>query len=193
MQTTEGRVRRACVLAALVGCAAGCNDDGGSEGALDTGDGGSAADASRAGTTAAGAATLAQQCPSMPDCGGDPSGSWQLVAGCTEATPSSFDCDTAFDGFEGSVSGSLVLGALDAYSTHADFELEVDHAFKQCGWNDSGGGGVGGDYMLEGDNVLRVHDELAYTFCVQGDALYLSTTGETYPELATLTFQRAAP
>jgi len=117
-------------------------------------------------------------------CGGDPTGTWELVEGCVEPPPGGFECESGLTTAHGSATGTFTFGA-------GSFDSTVDSEMRQCGWVDSSGDGAGGSWAVSGD-VIDLGGVRPLEFCVEGDTLWLVDSTAEYPDLVVMRLERSA-
>ncbi len=138
-------------------------------------------DSSESGGGSARGVSIADSCTPPPDCGGDPTGTWEVMGGCAEAPPMGFECAEGVNG-GGTASGSYTIG-----ETGYDYDLDTE--LRQCGWIDSGGEGSSGSLVIDG-NTLQLGGDRSLTFCVEGDTLWLYEPARHYPDLTVMRLER---
>src|SRR5688572_15527900 len=101
---------------------------------------------------------FSESCSIPTVCGGDPTGSWNVVGGCIQPTTKDFECDwqqTAWGAVEGTIT-------IDSGSYSLDTDAELHH----CGWIDGSSRGAGGTYTITGNTLAAGMRN--FEFCVDG-------------------------
>jgi len=130
------------------------------------------------------AVAFADTCTAPPDCGGDPTGTWEIVGGCTETPEVGFECDEGVRTGRGTVTGTYTI-------EEGSYDYDIDTEMRQCGWIDSGGEGSSGSLVISG-NTLEIGGTHTVTFCVEDDTLWLYEEAREYPDLTVMRLERRA-
>jgi hypothetical protein len=126
---------------------------------------------------------FSESCSLPAICGGDPTGSWDVVGGCIQPTTEDFECDwqeTAWGAVEGTV--TIESGS---------FSLDTDAELHHCGWIDGSSRGTGGTYTITGNTLVA--DMRNFEFCVEGDTLRLWDMNAIHPDFSVLELARSDP
>jgi hypothetical protein len=158
------------VISVLASWLSGCGDDASSP----SGGAGTAGNGNNV--------TFAETCTAPPTCGGDPTGEWTLVSGCVEPPTEGFECAEGVRLGRGNAEGTYSFGA-SAYSSDLESELQ------QCGWFDGSSSGSSGSYTITG-STLSLSGLRTFSFCVEGDTLWLHETAAEYSDLTVLRLRR---
>ncbi len=130
-------------------------------------------------STTDGAVDVATSCPAVAACGGDPTGTWDVVHGCAEQ-----DTAACATGGSGSIKGHFTI-------QNGTYDLELDTKVTACGTTDSGSDGAGGSATVSGSTITFGGGD-NYMFCVQGTTLYLLRSGAKAPKLSVITLRKSA-
>lgn len=124
---------------------------------------------------------FSESCGIPSACGGDPTGSWDLVSGCIQPTSEDFDCD-----WEQTAWGE-VEGTLD-FDT-GSYSLETDAELHHCGWIDGSSRSSGGSVTIMQSTLVA--GERTFEFCVEGDTLRLWDMAAVHPDFSVLELTRS--
>jgi hypothetical protein len=145
-------------VAALLACTA-CSDDDDSSG--------------NGGTGSNGNVDFAVSCTMPTACGGDPSGTWDVVGGCVQPTEMDFDCDWERTA-HGSIEGTFTFEA-------GSLNIETDAELRHCGWVDGSGRSTYASTVITG-NTIALGTDRTLVFCVEEDTLWIWEMAATYPD-----------
>jgi hypothetical protein len=81
--------------------------------------------------------------------------------------------------------------ATGSYSFDAGgYSSDLDSELRQCGWIDGSSDGGGGSYTVSG-STLTLGPTSTFSFCVEGDTLWLHDPQAEYSDLTVLRLRRA--
>ena len=123
---------------------------------------------------------FSESCSIPSVCGGDPTGSYRVVAGCVQPTTKDFECDWEQTAW-GEVEGTVTIGS-------GSFSLDTDAELHHCGWIDGSSRGTGSSATIMGTTLVA--GERTFEFCVEGDTLWLWDMAALHPDFSVLELAR---
>jgi hypothetical protein len=123
----------------------------------------------------------AATCPAPAACGGDPTGTWDLVRACVEQPSDTSACHDS--SAYGNATGSFTFGG-------TSYSLSLTTKLSECGRNETSSVGGGSKASVNGSTIVDAADGTTYSFCVEGDTLTLLAPNAKSPKLAAMTFAR---
>ena len=123
---------------------------------------------------------FSESCGIPAVCGGDPTGSYDVVSGCVQPTTKDYECnweETAW----GDVVGTVTFQS-------GSYSLDTDAELHHCGWVDGSSRGAGGTYTITGNTLAA--GMTTFEFCVDGDTLWLWDTAALSPDFSVLELAR---
>jgi hypothetical protein len=112
-------------------------------------------------------------------------GRWELVDACVRTPPEGYPCENGARSGSGTESGGF-----DWYG--GTVGLQLDTEVQACGQRHEEASGLGGTSVTVSGNTLTfpVNNEM-WTFCADGDSLWLASATKVFPELTLLHFRRS--
>jgi hypothetical protein len=123
---------------------------------------------------------FSESCMIPAVCGGDPTGSWDVAAGCVQPTTKDFECDWEKTAW-GEVEGTMTLSA-------GSVSLDTDAELHHCGWIDGSSRSSGSSATVMGTTIMA--GERTFEFCVEGDTLWLWDMAALSPDFSVLELAR---
>ena len=124
---------------------------------------------------------FSSMCSIPAACGGDPTGRWDVVAGCVQPSAEDYDCNWR-EMAEGDVSGTV---SFEGGSYSIDLQANLSH----CGTIDFSVNGLGGTYAIMGTEIVA--SSTTFAFCVDGDTMSLWDRAASSPDMSVLELVRS--